>query len=181
VTVRRSVVLADDWFPVPLPANFEMGEDSYLYSAYAFSHFRSTRPVAVRLGHHTGVYQHTQFILGPDGEVHIGDYATINATVFATNGRVVVGDYAMFGYGVIVADDPFAVPVHTVPDATGSLDPPSITIGANTWIGARCVLLLGADIGDDSVIGAGTVVDFPVPTGVIVAGNPARVIGSVRG
>ena len=42
------------------------------------------------------------------------------------------------------------------------------------------MLLAGARIGDDSVVGAGAVVDFEVPPGVVVAGNPARVVGAVQ-
>lgn len=173
--MRSATFLPDDWFPIPIPDNAEIGDQSYIYSAYAFAHCRSTRPRAVRIGRCTGVYQHTQFILGPDGEVDIGDYATINATIFSTNSRVVVGDYAMFAYGVVVADDNVAVPGREA-DPVGP-----IVVGQNSWIGARCVLVPGAEVGEDSVIGAGTVIDFAVPPGVVVAGNPARVIGQVRG
>ena len=45
----------------------------------------------------------------------------------------------------------------------------------NVWVGARSVLLPGASIGRDSVIGAGSLIDGPVPPGVVMAGNPARI------
>jgi acetyltransferase-like isoleucine patch superfamily enzyme len=54
--------------------------------------------------------------------------------------------------------------------------PPSIEIGRNAWIGARAVLLAGAQIGDDAIVGAGAVVDFEVPPGAVAAGNPARIV-----
>jgi acetyltransferase-like isoleucine patch superfamily enzyme len=53
-----------------------------------------------------------------------------------------------------------------------------VAIGRNAWIGARAILLGGADIGEGAIVGAGAVVDFPVPAFAIVAGNPARVVGS---
>lgn len=49
-----------------------------------------------------------------------------------------------------------------------------ITIGRNVWIGGGALILPGVEIGDDAVIGAGSVVTRSVPEGVTVAGNPAR-------
>ncbi|WP_299783520.1 sugar O-acetyltransferase [uncultured Roseobacter sp.] len=49
-----------------------------------------------------------------------------------------------------------------------------IEIGRNVWIGGGALILPGITIGDDAVIGAGAVVTRDVPSGVTVAGNPAR-------
>lgn len=54
----------------------------------------------------------------------------------------------------------------------------TITIGDDVWIGAGAVIL--SDIGRGAIVGAGSVVVHPVPHYSIVAGNPARVIGSRR-
>lgn len=51
-----------------------------------------------------------------------------------------------------------------------------VTIGSDVWIGGKTVICPGVTIGDRSVIGAGSVVTKDVPTGVVVAGNPAKVI-----
>jgi len=53
-----------------------------------------------------------------------------------------------------------------------------IRIGSEVFIGARTILLPGVDIGDRVVIGAGSVIARSVPSGVVVAGNPARIIGN---
>jgi maltose O-acetyltransferase len=50
-----------------------------------------------------------------------------------------------------------------------------VSIGANVWIGSGAAILPGITIGDDAIIGAGSVVTRDVPTGATVVGNPARV------
>jgi maltose O-acetyltransferase len=53
-----------------------------------------------------------------------------------------------------------------------------VAIGARVFVGARCVILPGVTIGDDAIVGAGSVVTRDVEHGMLVAGNPARVLGS---
>jgi maltose O-acetyltransferase len=55
-----------------------------------------------------------------------------------------------------------------------------ITIEDNVWIGGLAVICPGVTVGQDSVIGAGTVVTKNVPPGSIAVGNPARVVSSVH-
>ena len=54
-----------------------------------------------------------------------------------------------------------------------------ITIGHNVWIGANVTVLPGVSIGDDSIIGAGSVVTKDIPSGVMAVGNPCRVIREI--
>jgi acetyltransferase-like isoleucine patch superfamily enzyme len=121
------------------------------------------------------------FDLGPDGEVEIGDYCTVAGPVINTNGRVVIGSYALISYHVVMADSFAAVPTldadHSLQESSHRETAESILIGENVWIGARAVLLAGARVGDDAIVGAATVVDFAVPPRAIVAGNPARIVG----
>jgi maltose O-acetyltransferase len=51
-----------------------------------------------------------------------------------------------------------------------------VSIGRNVWIGGGAILCPGVTVGDDSTIGAGSVVIREIPAGVIAAGNPCRVI-----
>jgi maltose O-acetyltransferase len=51
-----------------------------------------------------------------------------------------------------------------------------VRIGANVWIGGGAIILPGITVGDDAIIGAGSIVTCDVPPGSIVAGNPARPI-----
>lgn len=54
-----------------------------------------------------------------------------------------------------------------------------ITVGNNVWFGAGVIVLPGITIGDDVVIGAGSIVNRDIPSGVIAAGNPCRVIREI--
>ena len=58
--------------------------------------------------------------------------------------------------------------------------PSDVFIGDNVWIGARSIILGGVSIGEGSVIGAASVVDFDVPTLSVVAGNPGQVIKTLK-
>ena len=178
--------LEHDWFPRPLPDNVVVGDRSWFYSSFALVHSRSRRPVAIRVGTDTGVYNPSFFELGEDGEVEIGNFCALVAVTIVTNSRVVIGDYAFLAHDVIVADSFAAVPpakrfdpdfMMTPSIGTAAQRPATITIGANSWIGARAVILSGADIGKGAIVGAASIVDFEVPPYAIVAGNPARVVG----
>jgi acetyltransferase-like isoleucine patch superfamily enzyme len=163
--------LAHDWFPRPLPANVVLGERCWLYSTFAFLHYRSRRPCGVRVGADSGVYHGSFFDLGPDGEVEIGRFCTLVGALIACNSRVVIGDYVFIAHEVTLADGFAATP-------GGAAGGAGIVIGENCWIGARSVLLGGARVGAGAIVGAAAVVDFAVPPFAVVAGNPARVVGS---
>jgi acetyltransferase-like isoleucine patch superfamily enzyme len=54
-----------------------------------------------------------------------------------------------------------------------------VTVGADTWVGNRAVVM--ADVGPKCVVGAGSVVTKPLPAGAIAVGSPARIVGSRGG
>lgn len=59
------------------------------------------------------------------------------------------------------------------------LDVNKVEIGDNVWIGGNAVINPGVTIGSDVVIGSGSVVTHDVPSGVIAAGNPCKVIRNI--
>jgi len=168
---------APDWWGEPVPENVTIGEGSWLYSSFAFSHYASRRPVGVSVGRKTGIYIGTMFNVGRHGEVVVGDFCTLAGPIISTNGRVVIGDHTLISFRVVIADDAVSMP----PTSRGAVDAPSpgssLEIGPNAWIGAAAILLAGARIGEGAVVGAAAVVDFDVPPHAIVAGSPARVVG----
>ena len=184
---REPLTLAHDWFPRPVPNNIVIGPRSWLYSSFAFLHYRSRRPCGLRVGHDTGLYHGTFFDLGPEGEVEIGDYCAVVGAIISSNRRVEIHDYAFIAHEVVLADT-FAATPHeqdlnggTIEAAEGaSAASAGIVIGENCWIAARAVLLAGARIGRGAIVGAAAVVEGEVPEYAIAAGNPARVVGWVK-
>ena len=60
------------------------------------------------------------------------------------------------------------------------MTPKRVKIGSNVWIGSNVTILPGVEIGDGAVVGAGSVVTKNVPEYSIVAGNPAKVIKTIK-
>jgi acetyltransferase-like isoleucine patch superfamily enzyme len=161
-------VLEHDWLPQPLPHGTQVGPRTWLHSSYAFHHSHGT----VRIGADCGIYAGTQFELGPEAEVEIGDFCTIVGAIIATNGPVWIGDHTFIAHEVVIASTPFALPPAGLPEPSS----PEVVIGAGAWIGTRAVILAGARIGRDAIVGAGAVVTGEIPSGATAAGNPARVV-----
>jgi acetyltransferase-like isoleucine patch superfamily enzyme len=61
----------------------------------------------------------------------------------------------------------------------GYLESKPIVLKKGCWIGANCVLLFGVTVGENSVVGAGSVVTKSLPDKVLAAGNPAKVIRKI--
>jgi maltose O-acetyltransferase len=103
--------------------------------------------------------------------------------------------YANFGVVMLdcaeirIGDDVLLAPNVQLYTAHHPLDPEQrrsqkelaspITIGHNVWIGGNAIVLPGVTIGDNSVIGAGSVVTKDIPANVVAAGNPCRIIRSL--
>jgi len=168
--------LPHDWFDGELPEHVQIGDQSWLYSAFAFLHYASRRSRGVRVGHHTGLYNGMFFDLGPDGEVTVGNFCTCVGAIVSSNGSVTIGDYVFIAHEVVIADEDFARPDMAWSGVARARSKP-IVIGDDAWIGARAILLGGASVGPGAIVGAGAVVNGPVPPYAIVAGNPARVVG----
>lgn len=54
-----------------------------------------------------------------------------------------------------------------------------VSIGKRVWLGGDVKIVGGVSIGDDTIIGAGSIVTKDIPSGVIAAGNPCRVIRKI--
>ena len=87
---------------------------------------------------------------------------------------IYVGDYVMFGPNVTVATA--GHPINPTLRQKAMQYNIEVHIGNNVWIGANAVILPGVTIGDNTVIGAGSVVTKDIPANVVAVGNPCRVL-----
>lgn len=97
--------------------------------------------------------------------------------VFLDCGKITVGDFVMLGPKVQIytANHPIDPDVRRFGHDHGI----PVTVGSNVWIGGGSILCPGVTVGDNTVIGAGSVVTHDIPSGVVAAGNPCRVIRPV--
>lgn len=107
--------------------------------------------------------------------IHFGSniYANFNFTC-VDDGHIYVGDWAKFGPNVTIATagHPIQASLREDPALQYNKD---VHIGRCVWIGANTVIVPGVTIGDNTVIGAGSVVTRDIPANVVAYGNPCRV------
>jgi maltose O-acetyltransferase len=107
--------------------------------------------------------------------VSIGSDAFVNFNaVILDCAPVTIGDGAQIGPGVQLLGADHPRDAQTRRDLLELARP--ISIGSNVWLGAAAIVLPGVSVGDDSIIGAGSVVTRDVPNGVLAVGNPCRVV-----
>ncbi len=110
--------------------------------------------------------------------VHFGKnvYANFGLTL-VDDTHIYVGDYTMFAPNVVVATAGHPI----LPELREKAYQYnfSVHIGRNCWIGAGALIMPGVTIGDNTVIGAGSVVTRNIPSNCVAYGNPCRVIREI--
>lgn len=111
--------------------------------------------------------------------VHFGKnvYANFNLTL-VDDTHIYVGDYTMFGPNVTVATA--GHPILPELREQGYQYNAPVRIGKNCWIGAGVVIVPGITIGNNVVVGAGSIVTKDLPDNVVAVGNPCRVLRAVN-
>ena len=98
-----------------------------------------------------------------NGQLKIGSHVFFNTNCSVTcMGKVTIGDYCKIANNVVVVDHD-----HNFKNKGSEFLIGEVSIGNRVWIGANCTILKGAQIGDDCVIAAGSVVKSVVPAGTI--------------
>jgi acetyltransferase-like isoleucine patch superfamily enzyme len=117
-----------------------------------------------------------------NGDIELGDRVNIgvNCTLFSANRLEIDYNTLVAGYTYILSGGEYDYrdPGQKIIDQDGAFSRGPLHIGHDCWIGAGVYVLDGGSIGDESVIGAGSVVRTPIPEKVIALGSPARAIKS---
>ncbi|MFU2122968.1 sugar O-acetyltransferase [Gallibacterium anatis] len=110
-------------------------------------------------------------------EVGNNFFANYQCTIL-DSGKVSIGDNVMFAPNVSLYT--VGHPLHYQQRNQGYEQAKEIIIEDNVWIGGSCVILGGVTIGENSVIGAGSVVTKSIPANSLAFGNPCRVIRKIN-
>ena len=130
----------------------EVGENCYIESPY-FANWG---------GHH----------------VHLGSNIYANAGLkLVDDTHIYIGDCTMLGPNVVLATA--GHPIDPELRARGLQYNMPVRIGRNCWLGAGVIVMPGVTIGDNVVIGAGSIVTKDIPDNVVAVGNPCRVLRAV--
>ena len=110
--------------------------------------------------------------------ISIGEGSYFNAgTTFIDDWKIEIGKNCLFGPNVTLCTTGHPVsPKHRM-DGMYSFP---IKIGNNCWIGGNVMILPGVTIGDNSVIGAGSIVTKDIPANVVAFGNPCHVYREIN-
>ncbi|GHT48393.1 hypothetical protein FACS189440_11870 [Bacteroidia bacterium] len=122
--------------------------------------------------------------LAPNSKLTIGDNVGISSTCIWVHQSIFIGNYVNIGADSILIDSDchslnYIYRQNIKVDIANKINK-EIIIEDNVLIGARCIILKGVTIGARSIIGAGSVVTNSIPPDSIAAGNPARLIKSLK-
>ena len=108
------------------------------------------------------------------GHVHFGTYVYANFSLtLVDDTHIYIGDYTMLGPNVTIATA--GHPILPELRERGLQFNMPVRIGRNCWLGAGAIVMPGVTIGDNVVVGEGSVVTRDLPSDVVAVGNPCRV------
>lgn len=127
----------------------------------------------------------------PDAKIVIGDRVGMSSVCLRSKSSIVIGNDVNIGGDTLIMDNDSHPHnylerrkewINKVGELEYHKSIPSapITIGNDVWIGARCQVLKGVNIGDRSIIAAGSVVTSDIPSDSIAGGVPCKVIRKIR-
>ena len=121
----------------------------------------------VRVGRNCEFAAYCDFEVHGEGVLEIGEGTYFNRyCMISAHERVTVGKHCMFGPGVKIFDNNHQYsPEHGV---SGALTTGAVSIGDNSWVCSDAIILKGAQIGKNCVVGAGCIVRGKVPDGSVV-------------
>ena len=184
-------MIEGDWFAGGIPANVVLAENVYIDTSYGFSAFHSTKKNALLMGEATGCYDRTNFIVGTEGSLKVGNFTILNGTTLICNQNIDIGNHCMLAWGSVITDSwvigggfnlkkRAQILKKAAQDKQRKMPfyskPAPIVIEDNVWVGFDTVIMGGVRLGRGSVIGSRTVISEDIPPYALVVGNPPRII-----
>lgn len=122
----------------------------------------------------------TPYTHSVDAVIRFGNRVLLTRTRLGCETRIEVDDHAGLAECWLIDSDFHSVGEGDGPRYNTRGRSKAITIGRNAWVGQAAMVLKGVRIGDNAVVGAGSVVASDVDADTVVFGNPARVIWRAR-
>lgn len=127
-------------------------------------------------GKDTNAWIESPFFCCYGTNVTLGENTYINMNCsFIDDGKITVGKAVLVGPNTVIA----TVGHPIKPDMRKYMYTDSVVIGDNCWIGANVTICPGTSIGENTVIGAGSVVTKNIPANVVAVGNPCKVLRKI--
>lgn len=115
----------------------------------------------------------------PDARIEIGDRTALSGTVIVAAGSIRIGRGCILAQSSIADNDWH--PISGERRGAGAVvNPQSVTIEDNVWLGDGSIVLRGVTVGANSVVGAGAVIRANVPRDTVVIGNPQRAVRALE-
>jgi len=108
--------------------------------------------------------------LSPNASISIGQRSGLSGTVIGAFKKISIGDKVLCGANTLITDGDWHLNDPRTSEAK------EVYIHDNVWLGEGVKVMKGVAIGENTIIGAGSVVVKSIPANVIAAGNPCKVI-----
>ena len=120
-------------------------------------------------------------VLDVRGKLEIRNHCYLNDHVrLICHESISIGDNVLFGAYVSLYDHDHAYQMNKGVLEFSGYNTSPVQIGSNVWIGEKVTVLKGVHIGDNVIIGAGSVVTGNIPSNVMAAGNPCKIIKNLE-
>jgi len=106
---------------------------------------------------------------GKDAKIKIGDNCGFSGVSIGAAREIRIGNNVLCGANVVITDFDWHLNI-------SNTQPEAVTIHDNVWIGLNTVVLKGVEIGENSIVGANSLVVRSIPPNVIAGGNPCKVL-----
>lgn len=131
---------------------------------------------SISKGYQAGMPFPTTLFLDVKGaELKIGARSRINGAYLHAKKSIQIGEKCVIASGVNIMDSN-GHELYSLDRTINRDNPDPIAIGNNVWIGLNAIILKGTQIGDNSVVAAGSVVKGIFPPNSLIVGNPAEVV-----
>jgi len=114
-----------------------------------------------------------------DARITIRSGTRLNGAELQAQSEISIGKNCIIGSSTLVDTDFHSMDRDRATNPKAPVKSAPILISDNVWIAGRCVILKGVTVGENSVVGLGSVVRQSIPEDSVAIGNPAQVVGKI--